>query len=1247
MKILALRGENLASLQAKFEIDFAHGRLGDAGLFAITGRTGAGKSTLLDAICLALFDRIPRLQANKKNDAEIGRGDDVSRLKANDVRSVLSRGKAEGFSEVDFRAHDGSLWRAHWQVRRARGRADGRIQASEQWLENLETGQRFAGKKQELQSEIERLIGLSFDQFRRAVMLPQGEFAAFLKAGADDRATLLERMTGGEIYSQLSIAAHERAREEKQALERLHDQLGDIALLSEDDKERLAEQISQLTESNKKAEVALQEAQAHQSQLDQFHQLEKSWQQAITDQQQCQQQRDDADPRLQTLKQVEDVQPAKSDFSQRDKTQQSIQLHQQSIEQLHQNLAQHQQWQQESDLAVNQHRQHLLVLDQQWSELEPKLREAASLDTQREGVSNRITTLTQQHATHQQALQAITSELQVAQQQHHDAQSERTLRLNEQSQYANLAGLTEQLEPILDNLNQYRTAYRQQHDAQQQIEVLKQNQHRQQGERQEITRHQQHITQQKNTLEEQCSQLDVETLEAKQHAQQTEYTQRQQRLDKLGQQLALSQEWQNSELKRQDSYRELDKLQSGLLALQREEAELLPQLDIQRAQLKEAQRSYDQSFETAKLEDYRHLLQEGEPCPLCGAESHPYAESHPVVASLLQQQQVRIGELQTTLQQGDAQHRYLVQQIAHTEQQLPVLSQRISHEVQIQENILSRLQHVVGHEVKSGIWQSEPELWRTEGEALRQNISKLEAEYHQRQLQIQQGKKWLNELAELNQAEQNAQKRYYQLEQEKIQFDERVNSTNATLEYAREVQQSRSLILNQLFGHESWLDLVHHQDQLDAFQAKLQRYAELQQIVINIDTFLSGNAPKLSELGAKLANAQQQMTNLENERTELNEKSNLLWAQRYALVGEKLLSELEQASKSAREVGQSALNASLERYNKLSEAHAGLSNERQLLEKQASEMLLELEVQKQNCQNWLDNMGLSAADLEALLQYSSEWVIQEREFIRSLDQRLTQAVTRVDERHQAYVAQGIKVELLKAWLEMVECEDLELVAAQLRERQHYLQESKKSQDNALYEAKRQWDESIKAEVQAGDLHLKVTQQQQKTELWLKMSELIGSATGNKFRTLAQGLTLQQLVLVANTHLQELAPRYALQPVPGAPLALQVVDHDMGDEVRSVESLSGGESFLLSLSLALALASLAADTRQLGSLFIDEGFGTLDPDSLEMALACLDALQANGRQIGVISHVSTLVERIGVQVSVEALGGGRSQVKVKG
>ena len=217
----------------------------------------------------------------------------------------------------------------------------------------------------------------------------------------------------------------------------------------------------------------------------------------------------------------------------------------------------------------------------------------------------------------------------------------------------------------------------------------------------------------------------------------------------------------------------------------------------------------------------------------------------------------------------------------------------------------------------------------------------------------------------------------------------------------------------------------------------------------------------------------------------------------------------------------------------------------------------------------------------------------------------------------------------------------------VRQRREQWNSEKLSCDEQIFQLRQRLTMAEQALQQAGELTDKMAAQQKQTELWLQMSELIGSATGNKFRTLAQGLTLQQLVMLANEHLHDLAPRYALQPVPNSPLALQVVDHDMGDEVRSVESLSGGESFLVSLALALALASLAADTRQLGSLFIDEGFGTLDPDSLEMALACLDALQADGRQIGVISHVGTLVERIGVQVAVEAQGGGRSQIRVRG
>lgn len=160
-----------------------------------------------------------------------------------------------------------------------------------------------------------------------------------------------------------------------------------------------------------------------------------------------------------------------------------------------------------------------------------------------------------------------------------------------------------------------------------------------------------------------------------------------------------------------------------------------------------------------------------------------------------------------------------------------------------------------------------------------------------------------------------------------------------------------------------------------------------------------------------------------------------------------------------------------------------------------------------------------------------------------------------------------------------------------------------------------------------------------------LGEVIGSHDGKLFRSFAQSLTLDGLLAVANGHLEELAPRYQLERVPRHDLELQVIDRDLGAEVRSVQSLSGGESFLVSLALALGLSSMSAHDVRVRTLLIDEGFGTLDPATLDSALSVLDALQATGRQVGVISHVPALVERVGAHVRVVQRGGGRSEVIV--
>ena len=160
-----------------------------------------------------------------------------------------------------------------------------------------------------------------------------------------------------------------------------------------------------------------------------------------------------------------------------------------------------------------------------------------------------------------------------------------------------------------------------------------------------------------------------------------------------------------------------------------------------------------------------------------------------------------------------------------------------------------------------------------------------------------------------------------------------------------------------------------------------------------------------------------------------------------------------------------------------------------------------------------------------------------------------------------------------------------------------------------------------------------------------MGQLIGSKDGKRFRAFAQSLTLDILLGHANHRLEDLYPRYRIERIPGENLELQVIDRDMGDEVRSAKSLSGGETFLVSLALALGLSSLSANRTTVESLFIDEGFGSLDPECLDLVVTVLENLRASGRQVGVISHLGAIADRFTAQVRVGDIGGGRSVVGV--
>ncbi|MBL0721677.1 MAG: nuclease sbcCD [Sulfurovum sp.] len=160
-----------------------------------------------------------------------------------------------------------------------------------------------------------------------------------------------------------------------------------------------------------------------------------------------------------------------------------------------------------------------------------------------------------------------------------------------------------------------------------------------------------------------------------------------------------------------------------------------------------------------------------------------------------------------------------------------------------------------------------------------------------------------------------------------------------------------------------------------------------------------------------------------------------------------------------------------------------------------------------------------------------------------------------------------------------------------------------------------------------------------------MQELIGSSNGAKFAKFAQGITLDQLIELANHHLRILNQRYILirSKEDRDLLEISIIDTFQADSIRSVSTLSGGESFIVSLSLALGLSELASQKISIDSLFLDEGFGTLDEENLDMALNALNRLQSQGKMVGVISHIEALKERIPLQIRVIANGDGTSKV----
>ncbi len=1258
MKILAIRGRNLASLADGFEVDFRQEPLAGAGLFAISGPTGSGKSTLLDALCLALYGATPRLaQATGAHIPDVNE----EQLTTSDPRNLLRRGKAEGHAEVDFVGIDQVAYRARWSVRRARNRNDGRLQNVEYQLTRVEDNQPVAGSlKSEVHAAIVRLVGLSFNQFTRAVLLAQNDFATFLKASDDERAALLQTLTGTERFERLSMRIHERAMQERKSLELIEQQLAGDPPLDGEARGQLEKDLAEARaalEAGEKIKIGLEAAQRWHQEL---ARLEGERNQGQARLQQAQQDHQAAAQRRSYLARVEAVAPARPLMADWERL--GAETEREARRLLDQEkqfeTAAHGRDQAEASLARLM--QALTAAQTAQAARQPDIEAAKRLDTQ-------ITTLAPSCQEARRVLDAATAEVTTHQARHHALVESRTATVQgkaaadawleahvasqslatDWSHWDYLLGQAEQAHGVqrqaragLARLQQAEKAAREE-DARQ-AQTLGKSETERTAAAEALTVAQAGLSRFDPDAQAQAK-VAADARRTRLAAAGNAWTQWQERRSEHE---LLSREITIRQQSRGDCATALQRLASARPGLE--------------GQLLQAERALQlaQAACTRDVDGLRAALADGTPCPVCGATEHPYAaaDSAHRLQELLQAQQAEFDNVRRQLDaliRNEASQGAKLQgedaQLAALVPRLEQAGQRLQDAARLWETILAGDAELVG------VLDSGTDLpgWI--------NARQMEMEAHLKELAAQEGawrtaqkardaaqervNRALQSERQAREGSQKAREAWDRAQQAIAAEQTRIDRAAADLDAAC-AQLDGVLVVTETRDHggptwrEAWREnpAAYRQarkSEVEAWQARLQEQARLARTLEE----LTGQINSVAGLLARAVEVEVQQrgawTRLEAQVAQTRqERACLLEGRSAAAVAAELAAAVHTAQAA---VTQQEQGVALARSAEVQAATA-----RDLARKTLAGLQDGWRQAETARDDWLaacnttQTEPITLAELRALLGQTHEWLAGERTALAGLDQALSNAETLLRERQTQHGQHLVRADQEGGGA------DAETITRRLAELLPGLEQMRTragEQDYAL----RQDNER---RTRAATLVEALGKQTAVMETWGRLNEVIGSANGTKFRRIAQQYTLDVLLGYANRHLADLSRRYRLERLPDS-LTLLVVDQDQGDERRSVHSLSGGESFLVSLALALGLASLSSHSVRVESLFIDEGFGSLDVDTLAVAMDALDNLQTQGRKVGVISHVHEMAERIGVQIQVRPQSGGQSRLSVVG
>lgn len=1197
MKILSIRLKNLASLAGEHFIDFETEPLANAGLIAIVGKTGAGKSTILDAMCLALFNKIPRLKESDGKLLDV----DGSELLTNSPLTVLRRGTGHGFAELCFVAQDQKHYLARWEIKRARENASGKLQSVQRSLKCLTDGVVIADKTKAVEAHIQQITQLSFEQFTRAVLLAQSEVTAFLKARDNERGELLEYLTNSSIFAKIGQLAYAKTKEIADQRKQLENVLGHIEIRSDEEIAELQSQFQQIQQQVQQLEADKVQLNQQQQWFEQKQKLEAD----IQDRQQklhLQQQHIEAlAPQKAQLHQLERFASIHPYFIQHKnfnadlgKLQPQLLKAQQDFNTVEQKYNTEKFAFEKIDTEHNQLQQFETQHQDKIKLVRDRIADRRLLGEQLRKAQSDIKELENQQIPHldqEQLVQNQLKQLQLSISQH-------TAQLETSNHFGSLddslSAHISQIQRFIQSYALFEKNYGDVQHANQQL-LAKQKQ------LEEITIQ----FGQDDALNQKITTLGIE---------------RDQLIQKLNQFNVIQHQWHN--------FQQIDAEHCKLTSW---ENTLNQQIIQTQTEFKTAETNYQEQkntreqlqkilqqqrlLNTKNIEKLRADLVDGEPCLVCGSKHHPYAEKEAFSDELLKLQEQQEHQalefekvafetwqkLQTTFTQQTA------SMDANSKQLATLTAQRLQLQSELEQQLITL--HITfdfskNHDVLTQIIQAQKEHTQQTQKQLEDCLTSHGNAQKRRHELVQSIQQTTQHLSNVQQAESNIQHIVSLLNDTEKQMW--MQSTLNAAEHVSNCLQQRQLTLKQRNDLNKQLDQTTQQHQQCVQQIKFCQ-EKIHSAAKHIEN-LTIEGKKNSDIAIQVI----------FEITQNTVEKPHEWLDDFDQNQQHLQKQFKNARQSFDQIRQDFEITN----NVLKECLAHNSQ----LQKQAEQATTHV-------QQWLNqNTDFTYAILEQLSTISHEQ-----------EQQLKQDILKV-ERTYADLQAGMRTvqEQLKQHLEHQPEIAFEILISKLTTLIENMQTLAEQRDQYKVQIELH-QQNLAKQKQFAD---QIQQIQQQEHRWNKISSLIGDSKGKDFRDLAQQYNLDILLEYANQQLSMLSQRYTLKRLHNS-LSLAIIDHDMDGETRSVASLSGGESFLTALAISLAIANMASGSMKIESLFIDEGFGSLDASSLHMVMNALDQLQSQGRKVILISHIQEMHERIPVQIQVQPIGSGSSRIEVVG